>query len=449
MYKHRLGTARDPPEVFRAKLLALSQKFPMMLPQVVGTGGSQVDLDVPIVPLSSMNRGDLTFFTVASPAAGTNYYYAFLAFWGMGAWQGKIVQGATSASEGVFSTYSYSNDNLYAPAASLINTVQTNAMCIRLMNSSNLLNVGGEILMGTIPSNLLTSTLSWSTLQDYVDVKQVDLPLAQDVCFPWMASCPSDNSSFAPSSVAPVAGAGSAFDSILFCAVKIPYSTTWSPSMSYENYNNYTCTPTAVYQKVLNSKVQPVSEDALIAAKRVIGSTGRSAASIEPTGSVAAAFGAAAKLLGPAIAAYVGKKMPMWMDAAATFVGGLFTTHRLHSIALALDSSDKKTDLSVLDDLQLRGIAPAHFCDLLRELLSYRVQFTPNALMVKSPRFPDHLAVCSEEKLPFGVRPIVRVINSSFEDEKDLDSFTTVSSRSRPLELGPPAPRSASIPKSR
>jgi len=292
------------------------------------------------------------------------------------------------------------------------------------MNASSLYNIGGEVLMGTIPSSLL-SGLTWATLLNYIDVKQVDLPMAQDICFPWMKSCISDTTQTSPASTPGMATS----TSVCFVAVRVPYSSTFTPALDYENYNNYSVTPLPNYEKVINAKVQPIDDQAYIAAKRIIGLTGKSAMCIEPTSAVGSAFSAAAQLLGKHVAAYVGKKMPSWINSASSFLDGLFSTQRVRTLALMSDCSDKTRDLDSIQKLIDTHILPEHYGRLLIELLQYQIRFTDSAIEVVHLKFPNHLAVVEDEKIPFGSRRVVKLVENLEEDEKEYDKFS-VSRRS-------------------
>jgi len=348
--KAAVAEAKDTPETFRAKLLALSEAYPMMMPQTVGPGNTETDMDLPVAPMSSINKIPMNFIYFASAPA---YFYSLYFFFGAGFWTGKIYSAATMTSaDGTFSTFNLSNDNLLALVNSYVNSVQTNAMCIRVMNATPLLTTGGEIIMGTVPSPIAANGVTWSQLYNYVNTQQVDLPMAEDVCMPWAKICPSDASVNVPSASATT----SPNVSVQFVAVRCPVGDVSTPPlMDLENYNNYTVTPLPNYQKIFQAKVQPVSEEALMASKRKIGLTNQAAARIMPTSSVASAFDASARALGANVAKYVGKKLPGWIDSAISWVSGLFGDFELHKLSHLLTSPSPAT-IARINELEKTGV---------------------------------------------------------------------------------------------
>jgi len=306
-----------------------------------------------------------------------------------------------------------------------------------LMNASNLLNIGGEIIMGTIPSSLYAVNVTWATLASYVDVKQVDLPEAQDVCFPWLPQCANDDQATATGTPA----AASANTSLLFVAVRIPWSSTFTPAMDLEVYCNFTCTPLPAYQKFLNAKVAPVDEQAYAAARRILGITGQSAMCIHPTASVPEMFAKAARSLGPAVAAYCGKRTSKFSESMTSMVGNLFGDIRIHKQMLLLCSDPDFP--SLLRGMRANKILPERLIQLLEELQLYNVNFTNDAVLVRRHGSDDHLVQRSTISGPFGEKTQIRC--SSAPEQFDDDEKSIVDCGDA-LSYALKKPRTSSLP---
>lgn len=367
----------ESPEKFRARLLALAQKYPMKLPGIVGPGSTENLLSVPTCPMPSMVRSQVQFHTVASPAAG-NFYYSLDYFISAGFWRGNRVS-ATAITEstlgnGVFTTYTQSDDPLYAIASSFVDDVQTNARCLRVMSPNALLYAGAEILFGTIPITTFTNNIDWRTLSSYKDVKQVVLPMAQDVCYPWL---PSQDQDFGVTSVSATISVPNTNESIsvVFVAVRYPYSSTApTPAMDIECYSNYTVTIEPNYQGIVPVKVQPIDEVEFDRAKRLIGLTNISALDVENTANIDQCFSQAAQILGKRVSAYVGKlanRASRWIMSSSN--GSMFSS-RLRSQLRLLDGGQQIA--AEAKELCEKGLLPRELVEILEKLGEWNLFFS-------------------------------------------------------------------------
>jgi len=437
--KGAVAVNSDTPETFRAKLLALSEAFPMMMPQTVGPGDTSVDMDMPVAPMSSINKINMSFIGLTGGGA---YWYSFYFFYGSGYLIGKTVVATTMTTEGTVATLAVSNDNLYSLINTFVNSVQTNAMCVRIMNATPLLTSGGEIIMGTIPSSLMIAgQITWTLLYNYINTQQMDLPMAEDVCMPWMKICPNDSQS------SPVGNGAqtSSNSSVQFVAVRCvgPTATAAAPVMDLENYNNYTITPLPNYQKIFQAKVQPISEDALMVAKRKIGLSNKASSVIMPTSAVASAFTESAKALGANVVKYVGKKLPGWIDSAVSWVSGLFGDFELHKLSHLLTCPNPAT-IARINELEKTGVFPEHFASALRNLFAYRLQFNDTALQIENPMFDTHIAQMVTEKGLFSSATALKV--STIRGRRRLPDDDDVKSLDSPRPT--PSVRALSKPRS-
>jgi hypothetical protein len=441
---HKAVSSSDTPEAFRAKLLALSEKFPMMMTGVVGSGGPAEFTDVPVVSMSSMYRRVLPFITVAAPVAGTDYYYAYFMAIGGGGWTNVFKVAATMASDGVFTTGATANDELVALASSWVMRTQTNGRCIRVTNSQPLLGNGGICIMGSVPSSVVADGFTWSTLYNYADVKQVNMPMAQDFCMPWVKMCPGDNDTSTPTTT--ISFGSGTYTSVEFVAVRVPYSTSagFVPMMEIECYSNYTVSVLPSYERVVPVKIAPIDDEAYIKAKRAIGIAGKAAADIMNTPAVQSAFWDAAASLGKNVLDWVGKHKTKFFESMGGAMG-MLGTERMHQFLTHLDGS--ACWLETLRELGSKKILPPDLLSLLDRLFQYRISVAladedhGDAIQVVCPDGRRYVSEKSEIKSAFDFKVS---IDSGFVDDDDEKSCINVGDDAITYALKPAKP---SLPK--
>jgi len=195
--------------------------------------------------------------------------------------------------------------------------------------------------------------------------------------------------------------------------------------MDAEIYCNFTCTPLPAYQKFVNAKIAAVDELAYAQARRTLGLSGKSALCIENMVNVPMAFAEAARSLGPAVAAYVGKRQSKFMDAATTMVGGMISDLYMYRQMLLLDGHPDR--YKVLAQMRASKLLPEKLFNLLEELFQYRVQFNETAIMTQRAGHDDYIVERQTTATPFGERVALRVLpSSSHDDDEKVDTNSLV-----------------------
>jgi len=277
-------------------------------------------------------------------------------------------------------------------------------------------------------------------LLSYVDVKQVDIPQAQDVCFPWMQNCSNDNDL----SSTGTAASGNTVYSVEVCAVRIPYSATVVPAMDMEIYSNYTCVPLPAYQKFLPAKIQAVDEGAYIRARRLIGLSGKSAPCIEPTAKMGSMFAEAAKALGKDVLAYVGKRAPKFNESGATMVGNLFENLTIHKLMLMCHPDAEVAQ--TLKNLRKRKVLPERMLNLIEELFSYTINFTDTAVLAQFPGQDDFVVEEIVNTGPFGSSVALRHSTQPCSRDDDDEKTDSLVDCRDALDVALKKPRTSSLP---
>jgi len=240
-----------------------------------------------------------------------------------------------------------------------------------LMSSTPLLTSGCTVLAATVPSRLLVAGFDWTTLYGYVNVQQMDLPMAEDTCFPWLKMDVNDSAPMYPT------GTSNSDSSAIIIGIRAPSGSVPPVSFDYENYNNYTVTPLPNYEGIIQARVQPVDEASYKSAKAAIGFAGPTAP-LEKMSDVGVAFSKAVKILGPAVGSYVKKNASSWLNRAASWVGGLFGTHRmLRQMFCLMEGDHLIEDARRLVGL---GIFPPEFVEDLIRLYAWKPRWSPKQI---------------------------------------------------------------------
>jgi len=354
---------------------------------VVGAGSTEMDMDLPTSAQSS--RAVISPLPSQQIASGATYKYSLL--WSSGGGYLTGVHQYLSASsamsaEGTFDFTSPTavNDPLLALMGSFVNQNQTTSRCFRAMNFTNLLQAGGEIIMGTCPNSTFVAGLTWNQLRNYIDVKAVNMPLAQDVCMPWLPTCNKDNDVQSPTTSVMTDNNHSS----LFIAVRYPVGST--AGIDVEIYSNYTDTVLPNYQGIFSAKVQPICQTALDSAQRLLGMTNKAAFDIMNTADVHGAFIKAAASLGKRVLNYAGGKLASFIAAGSGLTASPFKDLRIHQLMHIISSADADFEALLRAFLKER-VLPDHMKSLVYELFRYRVQIVaPDGILITHPVHPDY-----------------------------------------------------------
>jgi len=341
-----------------AKLAALQMRYPSevdaIVPPINYTNGFQ--------PLRTARKTQYkaTVPSILSTEAPSAYYYG--AIFCASNWTGKFKIPATlSAGTNTYATYTSVDDPILSVASASTDLGQCGGMCVHMLNMTAMQNVGGTVIFGNIPANLVTASLSWNTLLSYRDTAVNSMVENPDLCFSWQPSS-SDIAQFGPTDAFPATNTYN----VLFCA----WQTTALQTMTVCIDSIYGIQPKPAGQTLMGAVHWPQDDIEFQKALEIVMPPNLSPQAQTPA-ETESGFGAALKKLGIGFADAVVPGLGGLVEKGWDWVSSWFSSRKLHSLMVQLSLGIEPDSVK---DAVRRGTMPAEYGALLLQLSTWSIR---------------------------------------------------------------------------
>lgn len=343
----------------RAKLAALCRNFPDEMAPVPGPINANGLAPEVSARCSKLKRA--ITLTRNGASADANYYAIMILTPGPTAHIVRYFPDASDPAKFALASVVVENDPLVASLSASIKTMSPLGMCIRITDTSALVNIGGTIITGNLPYSTLQGNPTFADLMALDNVHVA--PVSTDpICMRWTPWVPEDVTAVSPGS-----GAGGT-TTCLFMAIQ----STVVQNFNLELTTCWTLLPTPVGADILGSTHQPVDDGFFQDAINTISSP--SGPMIEKEDEQESMFVRAAKSLG--------KDALKWVTdmVVPSFMGDFASSLPLLGNAKAEMALRAVAALQTFDPQKEVGWPP-EFLEAFNVMMRYRLHLTPEKLV--------------------------------------------------------------------